>query len=151
MAAAFGLAAPPTGPTTLTGPAASPSLPSALLVSEPRCGPTVRFCSRRLPWASRACSGRREEIFSSGQLVMQAVPTTSGLAVPFSSLPGHMACAVVMPLRLGIFCCTSAMFLSDSVKFSGTTWARFSRKAVTAYTSSGLSDLGRSQGMARLM
>ena len=69
---------------------------------------------------------------SGPQSFMQALPVTSGLGWPPSSLPGHMACAVVMPLRLGIFCCTSAMFLSDSVKSSGSTCARLSRKAVTA-------------------
>ena len=152
MAAALGLAAPPAGPTTFTAPAAAPKTPSGLVVSEPRCGPTVRFCSRRLPWLLRACSGRREVILGSGpQLLMQALAETSGLAAPPSSLPGHMACAVVMPLRLGILSCTSAMFWLDSVKSSGTMCPRLSKKAVTAYTSSAFSDLGRSHGMARLM
>ena len=57
---------------------------------------------------------------------MQAEPCTSGLP-----LTSHMPCSRVMPLRLGMRFCTSAMFLSDNTKSSGTTLARLSRNAVT--------------------
>ena len=83
---------------------------------------------------------------------MQAVLAVSGrvVRVPHSR-PGHMAWSVVMPKRLGMRCCTWAMFWSDSTKVSGTTSDRLSMKATTAYTSLGWSDLGVFQGMARLM
>jgi len=58
---------------------------------------------------------------------MHATFAVSGLPVPLNSLPGHMACWVVMPLRLGMRFCTSAMFLSDNTKFSGTTLAKLNR------------------------
>ena len=45
----------------------------------------------------------------------QAVLRTSGWRVPLNSLPGHMACRVVIPLRLGMRVCTSAIFLSVKV------------------------------------
>jgi hypothetical protein len=51
-----------------------------------------------------------------------------GVGLPVAeALAGPHPCFVVMPLRLGMRFCTSAMFLSDSVKFSGTTSPRFSR------------------------
>ena len=125
--------------------------PGARVVSAPCCAPTRRFCCARLPWALRAKSGSVASLGGAcAQLLMQALLAVSGLALP-NSRPGHSAWSVVMPLRLGRRACTSAMFLSDSVKSSGTTLARLSRNAVTAYTSSAESDLGSFQGMARWM
>ncbi|MNW17439.1 hypothetical protein D3C71_2166270 [compost metagenome] len=60
-------------------------------------------------------------------MLMQALAWTSGLALAWNSLPGHSAWALVMPLRLGSLACTWAMFLSLSVKSSGTISPRFSR------------------------
>ncbi len=49
---------------------------------------------------------------SVAQLFMQAVALTSGLPPLPMLLPGHRPWSVVMPLRLGMRCCTSAMLLS---------------------------------------
>ena len=47
------------------------------------------------------------------QFCMHILLAVSGLDKLPNSLPGHMACCVLMPLRLGMRACTSAMFLSD--------------------------------------
>jgi hypothetical protein len=74
-----------------------------------------------------AWSGRKEATLASvAQFFMQAVFLMSGLPPLPRPLPGHMPWSVVMPLRLGMSFCTSAMLRSDKVKFSGTTSAMFS-------------------------
>ena len=71
-------------------------------------------------------------VAAASQSFMQALALTSGFAPAPNSRPGHSACVVVMPLRLGMRCCTCAILRSDSVKSSGTTPPRFSGNAVTA-------------------
>ena len=80
-------------------------------VSAPRCGPTVRFCSARLPCASRANAGRigGHLGFDGAVLHAGASPPRPACALPPSSVPGHSAGPSVMPLRLGRRCCTSRM------------------------------------------
>jgi hypothetical protein len=86
-----------------------------------------------LRWALRAKSGRNEATLGSvAQLDMHAVLIASGRTCPPISLPGHRACWVLMPLRLGMRPWTWAMFWSDNTKLSGTTLPRFNMKAVTA-------------------
>ena len=100
----------------------------------------------------RAKSGSIEATVGSvAQSRRHATAWMSGLAVAPKVLPGHKPWLLRMPLRLGSRACTSFMLRCDSTKSSGTTPPRWSMNAVTAYTSSGLSDLGAFQGIARLM
>ena len=54
-----------------------------------------------------------------------------------------------MPLRFGIFFCTSAILALLRTKSSGTISPKLKMNATNAYVSSGVKDLGAFQGIAR--